>query len=142
MQAFFLWRLKVVKPEVILLDLDTMVMDNDTAEKREGVNPTYKNVKGFQPLQLKWGPYFVDAVFRGGSNHSNHGNTVVKMVEHVVERIRDEYDEEVPIVVTADIGVNYIFQVPIFCGKLLPEIPTPPTTFNLRSIPHLSLFQN
>ncbi len=86
------------------MDLDTMVMDNDTAKKREGVNPTYKKVKGFQPLQLKWGPYFVDAVFRGGSKHSNYGDTVVEMVEHVVERIRDEYDEEVPIVVTADIG--------------------------------------
>ena len=31
-------------------------------------------------------------------------------------------------------GVNYIFQVPIFCGKLLPKIPTPPTTFNFRLI--------
>jgi hypothetical protein len=104
LQAFFVWRLQVVKPEFILLDLDTMVMDNDTAKKREGVNPTYKKVKGFQPLQLKWGPYFVDAVFRGGSKHSNHGNTVVTMVEHVVEKIRNEYDEEVPIVLTADIG--------------------------------------
>ena len=104
LQAFFLWRLKVVKPEVILLDLDTMVMDNDDAKQREGVKPTYKKVKGFQPLQLKWGPYFVDAVFRGGSKHSNYGDTVVKTLEHVVEKIRDEYDEEVPIVLTADIG--------------------------------------
>jgi len=104
LQDFFLWRLKAVKPEVILLDLDTMVMDNDTAKKREGVKPTYKNVLGFQPLQLKWGPYFVDAVFRGGSKHSNHGHTVVKMVKHVVEKVRCEYDKEVPIVLTADIG--------------------------------------
>jgi len=113
LQDFFIWRLEVVKPKVVLLDLDTMVMDNDTAEKREGVSPTYKNVKGFQPLQLKWGPYFVDAVFRGGSKHSNHGDTVVNMVEHVVEKIRDEYDKEVPIVLTADIGffdqVNFRF---------------------------------
>ena len=28
--------------------------------------------------------------------------------------------------------VNYIFQVPTFYGKLLPKIPTPPTTFNCR----------
>jgi len=104
LQAFFIWRLQVVKPAFILLDLDTMVMDNNTAKEREGVKSTYKKVKGFQPLQLKWGPYFVDAVFRGGSKHSNHGNTVVTMVEHVVEKIRDEYDREVPIVLTADIG--------------------------------------
>ncbi len=104
LQDFFLWRLRTKEPEVILLDLDTMIMDNDTAKQREGVEPTYKNVKGFQPLQLQWGPYFVDAVFRGGSKHSNHGDTVVNMVEHVVDRIRNEYDQEVPIVLTADIG--------------------------------------
>jgi hypothetical protein len=104
LQAFFIWRLQIVKPAFILLDLDTIVMDNDAAKKREGVESTYKKVKGFQPLQLKWGPYFVDAVFRGGSKHSNHGNTVVNMVKHLVEKIRDEYDEEVPIVLTADIG--------------------------------------
>lgn len=104
LQDFFIWRLKLKQPEVVLLDLDTMIMDNDTAKQREGVEPTYKNVKGFQPLQLQWGPYFVDCVFRGGSKHSNHGDTVVNMVEHVVERIRNEYDQEVPIVLTADIG--------------------------------------
>jgi len=131
LQNFFIWRLQVVKPAFILLDLDTMVMDNDTAKKREGVKPTYKNVLGFQPLQLKWGPYFVDAVFRGGSKHSNHGNTVVTMVEHVVEKIRDEYDEEVSIVLTADIGffdqVNFrVFEELgigyVVGGKLYPDI--------------------
>ena len=104
LQDFFLWRLRIKEPGVVLLDLDTMIMDNDTAKQREGVEPTYKNVAGFQPLQLKWGPYFVDAVFRGGSKHSNHGDTVVEMVRHVVSRIRKEYDEEVPIVLTADVG--------------------------------------
>ena len=104
LQDFFLWRLQTKEPEVILLDLDTMIMDNDTAKQREGVEPTYKNVAGFQPLQLQWESYFVDCVFRGGSKHSNHGNTVVSMIEHVIGRIRDEYDKEVPIVLTADIG--------------------------------------
>jgi hypothetical protein len=104
LQDFFIWRLKLKQPEVVLLDLDTMIMDNDTAEQREGVEPTYKNVAGFQPLQLQWGQYFVDCVFRGGSKHSNHGDTVVEMVKHVVKRVRNEYDEEVPIVLTADIG--------------------------------------
>ena len=131
LQDFFLWRLKVRKPEVVLLDLDTMIMNNDTAKQREGVEPTYKNVAGFQPLQLQWGPYFVDCVFRGGSKHSNHGNTVVNMVEHVVERIRDEYSKEVPIVLTADIGffdqVNFqTFEELgigyVVGGKLYPDI--------------------
>lgn len=43
----FLWRLRLEKPEVIVFGLDTMVMDNDEAEKREGCQPTYKKVKGF-----------------------------------------------------------------------------------------------
>ena len=48
----FVWRLKVEKPKVIVLHLDTMVLNNDDAEKREGVKPTYKEVCGFQPLQI------------------------------------------------------------------------------------------
>ena len=131
LQDFFIWRLKVKEPEVVLMDLDTMIMDNDTAKEREGVEPTYKNVAGFQPLQLQWGPYFVDCVFRGGSKHSNHDDTVVKMVKHVVERIRNEYGEEIPIVLTADIGffdqVNFqIFEELgigyVIGGKLYPDI--------------------
>jgi len=42
------------RPPVINLTLDTMVMDNDEAQKRHGVQPTYKKVKGFQPLQMIW----------------------------------------------------------------------------------------
>ena len=56
LQDFFLWRLRTKEPEVVLLDLDTMIMDNDTARQREGVESTYKKVKGFQPLQLQWVP--------------------------------------------------------------------------------------
>lgn len=40
----FIWRLNYEKPEVILLDLDLMVMDNDQAKKREVVDLTYKKV--------------------------------------------------------------------------------------------------
>jgi hypothetical protein len=32
-----------------------VVFDNDEALKREGVHPTYRKVKGFEPLQLSWG---------------------------------------------------------------------------------------
>lgn len=59
-------------------------LDNDDAERRHGVEPTYKKKKGFQPLQMNWGRYFVDAVFRGGDKHSNYGDTVQKMIRHMV----------------------------------------------------------
>ena len=63
LQRLFLWRLLMVKPAVIELGLDTMVMDNDEAERRHGVKPTYKKVKGFQPLQMTWGRFIMDAIF-------------------------------------------------------------------------------
>ena len=50
LKQMFIWRLKMERPPVINLTLDTMVMDNDEAEKRHGVQPTYKKVKGFQPV--------------------------------------------------------------------------------------------
>ena len=55
LHRLFVWRLTVEQPELITLGIDTMVMDNDEAKKREGVEPTYKKVKGFQPLQMYWG---------------------------------------------------------------------------------------
>lgn len=102
LQALFIWRLRMSQPSVVVVDVDTMVMDNDEAELREGVQPTYKKVKGFQPLQMTWGRYVVDAVFRGGSKHSNHGKTVVEMVRHIVKLIRRKYRADVPILVTFD----------------------------------------
>jgi len=103
LQELFIWRLRLLTPEVIILGIDTMVMDNSEAQKREGVKPTYKRgIKGFQPLQLTWRNYVIDAVFRGGSKHSNHGDTVVKMVEHIVRKIRRCYREDVIIIVRCD----------------------------------------
>ena len=46
LQQLFLWRRRLEPPPLILLGLDTMVMDNDEAEKRHGAAPTYKRVKG------------------------------------------------------------------------------------------------
>ena len=113
LQDLFIWRLKLVKPPVIVLGLDTTVFDNDDAEKRHGVEPTYKKVKGFQPLQLNWGRYVVDAVFRSGKKHSNHGDTVDKMLRHMVKKIRSAYREDVPIIVRMDAGFydNDLFDV-------------------------------
>jgi hypothetical protein len=109
----FIWRLKIVQPLVIELGIDTMVLDNDDADCRHGVKPTYKKKKGFQPLQMNWGRYFVDAVFRGGDKHSNHGDTVEKMIRHMVNKIRKSYRMDVPIIIRLDSGFfdQKIFEV-------------------------------
>jgi hypothetical protein len=100
----FGWRLQIAKPAVIILGIDTMVMDNDEAEKREGVKPTYKKEKGFQPLQMTWSRFIVDALFRSGDKHSNHGTDVEKMVRRMVTFIRKKYRPEVPIIIRLDSG--------------------------------------
>jgi hypothetical protein len=100
----FIERLKIEKPDVIKLGIDTMVMDNDEAAKREGVSPTYKKVKGFQPLQMTWGRYLIDAIFREGKRHSNYSNHVIKMVRTVVKWIRKYYKKDVQILLRADTG--------------------------------------
>lgn len=100
----FIWRLKQEKPSVIELHLDTMVLDNNDAQKREGCKVTYKKVLGFQPLQINWGPYIVDMLFRSGEKHSNHGNDAKVAVARIVTLIRSRYDEQVPIVLCADSG--------------------------------------
>jgi len=104
LQQVFLWRLSVEHPQVVVLDLDTMVLDNDDALKREGCHPTYKKVKGFQNLQLSWDGRLVDVVFRSGEKHSNHGQDVLRTLRKTVAAIRGTYDAEVPIVVTMDSG--------------------------------------
>jgi hypothetical protein len=88
----------------VVVDIDTMDMDNNEAKVRHGVQATYKKIAGFQPLQLTWGRYIVDAVFRGGKKHSNHGDTVAKMIMHVVAAIRIYYRGDVPIVLLMDSG--------------------------------------
>ena len=85
LNALFIWRLRIKQPDVIILDIDTMVLNNDDALKRDGVSVTYKNKKGFQPLQITWGNFIIDAHFRRGSAHSNHGNDAQKAVKRVVD---------------------------------------------------------
>jgi hypothetical protein len=104
LQTLFIWRLRITRPEVIELGIDTMVMDNDDAECRHGVKPTYKKKKGFQPLQMNWGRFIVDAVFRSGDKHSNHGDTVLNMIRHMVIKIKRDYRWDVPIIIRMDSG--------------------------------------
>ncbi len=100
----FVWRLKIKGPSIIDLDLDTMVLNNDDAEKREGVDPTYKNKKGFQPLQISWKNKIIAVIFRRGSAHSNNGDDLKKLVSKVVNTIRRRYRQDVPIVLSSDSG--------------------------------------
>ncbi|ORC27002.1 hypothetical protein B4O97_19065 [Marispirochaeta aestuarii] len=104
LKQLFLWRLSIEKPEVIKIGIDTMVLDNNDADCREGVEPTYKKVKGFQPLQVFWGRYLIDAIFRNGKAHSNHGNHVQRVVSDTVRIIRKGYRKEAPIIFIADTG--------------------------------------
>jgi hypothetical protein len=104
LQQLFLWRLLQERPGVIVFGIDTMVMDNDEAEQRHGVQPTYKGVKGFQPLQITWGRFIVDAVFRGGKKHSNYGDTVAQAVRHLVGFVRKHYRADVAMIVRLDSG--------------------------------------
>jgi hypothetical protein len=104
LKQLFIWRLKLNGPKVVELTVDTMVMDNDEALKREGCDPTYKKVKGFQPLHLIWEGKIVDAIFRRGKRHSNYGNDVKKMIRDAVRLIREKYDAGVAIVIRFDSG--------------------------------------
>jgi len=131
LQGLFIWRLDITKPDFIELHIDTMVMDNDEAEVRHGVEPTYKKVEGFQPLQMTWERFVIDAVFRGGSKHSNHGDTVEKMIRHIVEKIRTKYRSDVPIIIKMDSGFfdQKVFEVSeelgigyVVSGKLYNDI--------------------
>lgn len=104
LQQLFVWRLKLEQPPVVVLGIDAMVMDNDEAKARQGVQATYKKVCGFAPLQITWGRYIVDTVFRGGKKHSNADESVASAVRRLVVRIRKHYCADVPIVLPMDSG--------------------------------------
>ncbi len=100
----FIWRLKIEKPEVIILGLDTMVLDNDDAKKRSGVSYTYKKVNGYHPLHMYWNGYVVNMAFHEGSEAPNHNNDLFSMIKETVELIRKRYDAKVPIIAVSDSG--------------------------------------
>ena len=151
MLSVFKKALKVQKPEAIVLDVDTVVYDNDTALMREGCSPTYKKVKGFQPLMVKWGNLVVWSEFREGKVHSNHGTTVNHALKVLVQLIHSVLGSEVPIIVTLDSGFfdQKIFKnlekknVSYVCsGKMYKDIPTlidtlPATAFKTFKSPNL-----
>ena len=104
LHELFVWRLNILKPWIIMLGIDTMVMDNDGSKKREGNQVTYKKKKGFQPLHICWGTFLVDVMFRKGSAHSNHGADYTDRVRAIVGLIRKRYSKDVPIIIVGDSG--------------------------------------
>jgi hypothetical protein len=131
--SIFRQSLKIQKPEKIVLDIDTVVYDNDTALKREGCSPTYKKVKGFQPLMVKWGQLVVWSEFREGKVHSNHGTTVQHALTVLTTLIHSVLGKETPILVTFDSGFfdqkifKYLEQNNLFyicSGKMYKDIPS------------------
>ncbi len=113
LQMLFIWRLKIAEMKsenkekalpLIKIYVDTMVMNNNDAEKREGCNPSYKKVKGFQPLHFIWNEKIIDLVFRGGSKHSNNGDTVLKAIRSLVNKIRKQYRQDANIAFMFDSG--------------------------------------
>ena len=104
LHELFIWRLLKDQPMVIQLGIDTMVLDNDTANKRQGNEVTYKRKKGFQPLHISWGRFLIDVMFRKGSAHSNHGTDYIDRISAVVNLIRKRYSPDVPILICADSG--------------------------------------
>lgn len=143
LMRLFVWRLNISKPEMIILNIDAMIMDNDDAPKREGVEPTYKKVLGFAPLQMTWGRFIIDAVFRSGEKHSNHGNDTAKMIRRAVTLIRTKYRQDVPIIVRMDSGycdqklftAMECLKIGSICGgRFLPDVKSylgslPPNAF-------------
>ena len=100
----FISHLVSTQPAVVVIGVDTMVMDNDQALQREGCSPTYKKVKGFQPLQFYWNGMIIDSTFREGKCHSNHGDDVKNSVQRLVKKIRKGYSKTVPIIIKMDSG--------------------------------------
>jgi len=100
----FAWRLRLGCPLVVELGIDTMVLDNDEAPQRHGVGPTYKKVKGYQPLHVTWNGKIVDVLFRGGSTSGNSGHGVVNAIRRNVGIIRKALGPDALIVFRVDAG--------------------------------------
>jgi hypothetical protein len=101
---YFIERLKVEKPSVIEFSVDSMVMDNNEASKRQGVKCTYKKVKGFHPMQIVWNGMIIDAIFRSGDKHTNEIEKSLSMIKRLIKRVRKEMGDDTAIVIRLDSG--------------------------------------
>lgn len=110
--SLFKWRLSVEKPKELSISIDSVVYDNDDALKREGVSPTYKKVKGFQPVNVLWNGYTVLSRFRRGSAHGNKGTFTPYAIRKVTAAIRE---------VIPDAKIVYKFDSGFFSEKVFLE---------------------
>ena len=101
---YFIERLKVEKPSVIEFSVDSMVMDNNEASKRQGVKCTYKKLKGFHPMQIVWNGMIIDAIFRSGDKHTNEIEKSLSMIKRLIKRVRKEMGDDTAIVIRLDSG--------------------------------------
>ncbi len=102
--GLFLRRLKSVAPKVVILGVDSMVMDNDDAGCRMGVKPTYKKVKGFHPIQMTWKGMIIDGIFRRGDRYTHEFKQTSAMIRRMVRKVRATLGDDVAIIITMDAG--------------------------------------
>jgi hypothetical protein len=102
--SLFIRRLEAEAPNLVILGVDSMVMDNDDAECRHGVTPTYKNKKGYHPLQMTWGNMIIDGIFRSGSRASHEYKYTKAMIKRMVRLIRKSQGPSVSIIIRLDAG--------------------------------------
>lgn len=100
----FIKRVKQEKPSVIELSIDSMVMNNDDAQKRQGVSHTYKKVRGFHPMQIVWNGMIIDGIFRSGSKPTNEIKKTLSMLKRLIIRIRKEMGDTTTMVMRLDGG--------------------------------------
>ena len=102
--SLFIRRLKEESPKLVILGVDSMVLDNDDANFRHGVAPTYKGKNGYHPLQMTWGNMIIDGIFRSGSRASHELKQTKAMIGRMVRLIREALGAEVAIIVRLDAG--------------------------------------
>ena len=102
--SLFIRSLEAEKPKRVILGVDSMVMDNDDAECRHGVTPTYKNKKGYHPLQMTWGNMIVDGIFRSGSRSTHEFKYTRAMIKRMVRLVRKCLGADVAIIIRLDAG--------------------------------------
>ena len=104
LRELFRWRLRQQQPDVVILGLDTTVLENAYAKAREGVSWTYKQTPGFQPLHLSWGSLIIDGSLRAGRTAGNRGGLPGQMIRSAAKVVRAVLGEETPIIVRMDAG--------------------------------------
>jgi hypothetical protein len=97
--SLFIRRLKEINPKLVMLGVDSMVLDNDDANCRHGVSHTYKGKSGYHPLQMTWENIIIDGIFRSGSRATHELKQTKAMIGRMVRLIREALGAEVAIIV-------------------------------------------